>query len=234
MWTKSLAALAVFSMVVLGLAGDVRAEGVVQSASKDAAKGMIKGVKQELAAPEVPNTAKQMTKEMVRGVADEAPLVTSQIANQANVNRKAIGKVARQVSSDAVAGAFGATVSEVNEALGEQGDGKLAVTMAATAEKVTAASIRGLVSEIRVDPKTMESLSAAAVRGAASEMHFNIPVWSFLLAFILGGVATLLCGVGLMLLYLLFQRRRAPVPEGQVVTPVVHQPVRARPVPSMS
>lgn len=194
-------------------AGVGHADGIVQNASKDAAKGMVKGVQQELNSPNMVNSAKQITKGMVDGMADAAPLVTSQIANQANLNRKAIGNVARQVTVDAAAGVMGVTMHEMNKAIGPKGDGPMADSMVALSERMTTTSVRAMVNELRPDPATMEKMMAASVRGAMSEMHFNFSVWPLVLAFALGGISTLLCGVGLMLLYMLFQRRREVVAE---------------------
>jgi len=221
MLSKTTVTMAVW-MALLGLTGIVHAEGgIVQSASKDAAKGAIKGVQQEMNSGELVKGAKEVTKSMIQGAADAAPLVTSQIANQANVNKKAIGKVARQVSTEAVAGAFGATVREVDEALGQKGDGPLATALVAMTERMMAAAVRGIVAEGRMDPATAEKLTAAAVRGATSEMHFS--VWPLVLAFFLGGLSTFLFGFGLMLLYLLFQRKRAP--EVEAATAIQTRPV---------
>ena len=99
---------AVLCSVVLGLSGSAYADGIVQRASKDAVKGAVEGAKKELQSPEVPKSAKQLTKSVAEGVADAVPLVTSQAVNQANVNRKTMGKVAREVSGDAAAGMVGA------------------------------------------------------------------------------------------------------------------------------
>ncbi len=210
MHTKSYISWLVLLIGVLG-GSAVYAEGIVQKASKDVAKGAIKGAQQELNSEELIQGAKQVTKAMVDGAANAAPLVTSQVVKQTDINRKTVGKIARQVSSDAVVGAVGATVHEVDAALGKNAEGPLADTMTATSERVTAGIVRGVVSELHIDGTTTEKIAAAAVRGAVSEMHFNVPVWSFLLAFVAGSVATLLCGVGLLLLYILFQRRRGPI-----------------------
>lgn len=204
------------TMVLAGLlsASVGQADGIVQNASKDVAKGAIKGLQQEMNSPGLVNSAKQVTKGMVDGMADAAPLVTSQVANQANLNRKAIGNVARQVTVDAAAGMMGVTMHEMKRELGAKGDGPMADTVVALSERMTTANIRALASELRPDPATVEKLTAASVRGAMSEMNFNfhLPVWPLALAFALGGLSTLLCGVGLMLLYILFQRRRDAVP----------------------
>lgn len=216
------------AMTVLGWSAWVQAQGgLVQKASKEATKGALKGAQQELNSGQFVNNAKQVTKGIIDGIADSAPLMTSQILNQANVNKKTIGKVARQISSDAVSGALSTSVKEVNQALGEKGDGPLADTLSATAERVTQAAMRGVVAEIHLDPATTERLAASVVRGAVSEIHFNFRPWPLVLAFVLGSVSTLLCGIGLMLLYLLFQRRRPPEPRAVAV-------VRGQPVPSIS
>lgn len=196
----------------LGQGGAARAEGLVEKASKNAAKGVLKGAAQEINTEEVVRGAKEVTKSVIQGAADAAPQVTSQIANQANVNRKALGRVARQVTSDAVSGAVDVTMSEVQRELGPHGDGPLAVALTATTERLVAGMVRGVRSEAHFSPPDnlearMERLTAAVVRGAASQMSFS--VWPYVLAFVIGGISTLLCGVGLMLLYLLFQRRRA-------------------------
>lgn len=195
-------------LLTLGFMQDVVAEGIVQSASKNAAKGIVKGMQQELNTGTVIEGAKQVTKGMLDGVSAAAPTVTSQIVKQANVNRKEIGNVARTVTANAVSGGMTTGVNQIQDALGKNGDGPLADTMAATSERVMAATVRGIVSEVRMDPKTAEALSAAAVRGAMSQMQFHIPVWSYTVVFMLGCFSTLVCGVGLMLLYSLFQRRR--------------------------
>src|SRR5262249_31855408 len=100
-------------------------EGLVQKASKDAVKGAAKGVEQEVSTGNLATGAKEVAKAMTDGLANSVPIVTSQIANQANVNRKAIGNVAREVSSDAVGGAMSATLREVSGSLGKSGDGPL-------------------------------------------------------------------------------------------------------------
>lgn len=234
MLRKSLLAVMVLSLV-LGSLSSVRADGVVQNASKDMAKGAIKGVKQEIQSPEVPPAAKNIVKNMADGMAESMPLMTSQMANQVNVNRKALGKAARQVTSDAVGGALDATVRGVGAALGKDGEGPLAESLTAATEKNVAAAIRGFKSEMNMsemDDKvaaSTEKIAAAAVRGAMSQIHFSFPFWSFLLAFMLGGFATLACGFGLTLCYFLFQRRRAV--EVEQVTPTT---LRARTATSFS
>lgn len=201
----------------------VRGDGVVENASKNAIKGAVKGVGQEISSGNLTMGAKQVTKGMVDGVADAVPLVTSQMANQANVNKKAIGNVARQVSADAVSGAVDATAQKLDKALGENGDGPLANTLTATTQRVTAAAARGFVQELRIEPAAAEKLSAAAVRGAMSEIHLDFRVWPIALAFVLGGVSTLFCGLGLMLLYILFQRKHVAVetPKAYPARPVL-------------
>jgi hypothetical protein len=233
MLRKSLTVVVVVLSMVLCSAGSLRAQGVVQNASKDAVKGAIKGAKQEMQSPEVPPAAKQITKSVVDGVAEGVPLVTSQMANQANVNRKAMGKVARQVTSDAIGGALDATVRGMGEALGKDGEGPLAESLVAATEKNTAAVVRGIKSEMNVnvtDDKiaaSTEKIAAAAVRGAMSQIHFSFPFWSFLLAFVLGGITTLACGFGLVLLYIAFQKRRAvEIAEPSATT------LRTRPLPA--
>lgn len=222
--------------VVLGFLASVRADGVVQNASKDAVKGAIKGAKQEIQSPEMPPAAKNIVKGMADGMAESVPLITSQMANQANVNRKVIGKTARQVSADAVGGALDATVRGVGAALGKDGEGPLAESLTAATEKNTAALVRGLKSEMNfnvTDDKvaaSTEKIAAAAVRGAMSQIHFSFPFWSFLLAFLLGGFATLACGFGLTLCYILFQRRRVVEVE-PVTAPTT---LRARTATSLS
>ncbi|MFO0579476.1 MAG: hypothetical protein U1A78_36225 [Polyangia bacterium] len=226
---------------VLGLSGSAHGDGIVQRASKDAVKGAVEGAKKELQSPEVPKSAKQLTKSVAEGVADAVPLVTSQAVNQANVNRKTMGKVAREVSGDAAAGMVGAITRKVNEAV-VNGDGKVGDAMAETTEKVTAAAVRGMTSQLQFDPgdpklrdamaATTERIAAAAVRGATSEMHFNFRVWPLVLAFILGGLSTVLCSGGVLLLYLLAVRLRAARSE----TVVAKEPltIRARPIPSVT
>jgi hypothetical protein len=196
-------------MASFGLLSSVHADGIVQNASKDAAKGAVKGVQQEMNNPELVKGAKEMAKGMVDGVSNAVPTMTSQMINQTNVNRKALGNVARTVTKEAVAGVINESTHSMEAALGKDAEGPLATTLVASTEKVTAAVVRGLASEIKVDPATAEKLSAAAVRGAMSEIHVQIPVWSMLIAFVLGGFASLLLGGGLMVLFMLFQRRRA-------------------------
>src|SRR4051812_39494292 len=73
MLTTSSKAGLVVSMAMAAMmlsTGVARAEGVVQNASKDVAKGAIKGVQQELNSPSMVNSAKQVTKGMVDGMAD--------------------------------------------------------------------------------------------------------------------------------------------------------------------
>ncbi len=194
--------------LILGLASRVWGEGgVVQSASKAAAKGAVKGVQQQLSPGEIVNRAKDVTKGVADGVADAVPRITSQFLNQVRVNRNAVGQVAREASAAAVAGALDATTRELGQTLGPSADRPLAEAIASMTERTAAAATRGLVSELHMDPSTMETLTAAAVRGAVSEMHFHVSIWPLVLAFTLGGVSTLLCSLGLMLLYLLFDRR---------------------------
>lgn len=174
-----------------GLSGSAYAEGVVQGASKDAAKGAIKGVAQELNnSGNLVHGAKQVTKGVVDGVSDALPQATSQIVNQANVNKKAMGKVARTVTSQAVAGAVDATVDQVNRALGEDADGKLAENMAAMTEKMAAALVRGVRSELPDPPR------------------IQINPWPMVLGVVIGAFSTLFCAGAMLLLYLAFQRRR--------------------------
>lgn len=234
MLRKSLTGLVALA-VLLGSLASVWADGVVQNASKDMVKGAIKGAKQEIQSPEVPPAAKNIVKSMADGMAESMPLITSQMANQANVNRKAIGKTARQVTSDAVGGALDATVRGVGAALGKDGEGPLAESLTAATEKNVAAAIRGFKSEMNLsemDDKvaaSTEKIAAAAVRGAMSQIHVSFPFWSFLLVFLLGGFATLACGFGLTLCYVLFQRRRAVE-----VEQVIPTTIRTRTAPSFS
>ena len=195
---NSIAAVALwaaFSALTVGSLGAAHADGLVKGASKEAVKGAVKGVQQELDAGSLTNGAKQVTKGVVDGVSDAAPQVTSQIVNQANVNRKEMGNVARQVTRDAVGAALGVGMREMNQALGDKGDGPLADTLVATTERMTAAATRGIVSEMQ------------------SKVHVDINPWPMVLGFVLGGVAAVVCGMGFLLLYLLFQRRRVPVLE---------------------
>lgn len=215
-----IAALTCF--LTLGFSQNAVAEGIVQSASKDAAKGLVKGMQQELNSGTVIEGAKQVTKGMLDGVATAVPTVTSQVVKQSNINRKEIGNVARTVTADAVSGVMDSGVHQLREALGKNGDGPLADTMAATSERLMAATVRGIVAEAHINPATAEALSAAAVRGAMSQMHFQIPVWSYMVAFMLGCFSTLLCGVGLMILYMLFQRRRPVELTTSVTAPAPH------------
>lgn len=210
--------------VILGFVARVWAEGgVVQNASKDAVKGAMKGVQQQLSPGDLVNRAKDLTKGVADGVADAAPRITSQVLNQASVNRKAIGQVARQASDAAVAGALDATTRQLGESLGPSADRPLAATLTAMAEKTTAAATRGVVAELRPDSRTMETLTAAVVRGAVSELHFHVSIWPLILAFTLGGISTLLCGLGLMLVYLLFERRHT---SGAAATILLPSPTR--------
>jgi hypothetical protein len=216
MLKRSMALVLLLEVALLG-GGYAHAEGVVQSASKDVAKGAVKGLQQELNSGTIIEGAKQVTKGAVDGISAAAPTVTSQLIKQTNLNRKAISNVARTVSQQAVAGAVVSTTTELQEALGKDGDGPLAKTMAASAEKIMAATVRGVVAGLPpADGSTTEKLAAAAMRGARSEVHVNFPVGSFVLAFVLGGFSTLLCGFGLMMLYLLFQKHR---PVSPVVAP---------------
>jgi hypothetical protein len=181
---------------------------VVQRASKEAAKGALSAAKEQVPPGELVNRAKDVTKGVAEGAADAVPQITSQFLNQCNRDRRAIGHVARQVADDAVGGALAATVQEADRALGPDGDGPLARTLAATLEKTTAASMRGLVTQIHLDPQTVEQLTAAGMRGAVSELPLHFRVWPYVLVFILGGFATFICGLGLTLLYLLFENKR--------------------------
>ncbi len=213
--------------MLLCMGGISHADGIVQTATKNAAKGVIKGVQQELNSPALVEGVKKATKGVIDGVAAAAPLVTSQIANQANKNRKAIGHVARQVSADAASGMMSVTMREMKQAFGAKGDGPMADALVATSARLTTATMRAMVAELRPDPASIEKTTAASVRGARSELHFNFSVWPLVLALALGGVSTLLCGVGLMLLYVLFQRRRAVVAEPAATRLPGGQPVLA-------
>ena len=216
MRSKSIAAVtlwAAFSALTVGGISAARADGIVKSASKEAVKGAVKGVQQELDAGNLTRGAKEVTKGMVDGISDAAPQMTSQIVNQANVNRKQLGRVARQVTGDAVDAAVGVGMREMGEALGEKGDGPLADTLVATTERITAAATRGIVSEIQ------------------SKVHVSISPWPMVLGFILGGVSSVICGLFFLLMYVLFQRRRVPVLErvpvqmaqAQAQNPAQHQ-----------
>jgi len=208
MLNKALMSGVVQGIVILSLATEIWAEGgVVQNASKAAAKGAVKGVQQQLSPGELVDRAKDLTKGVADGVADAAPRITSQILNQVSVNRQAVGQVARQASDAAVTGALDATARKMGETLGPRADRPLAESLAAMTEKTTAAATRGVVTELRPDPMTIETLTAAVVRGAVSELHFHVSIWPLVLAFTLGGISTLFCGLGLLLLYLLFERR---------------------------
>jgi hypothetical protein len=224
MRSSIIATLACF--MLLGVVRNAAADGVVQSASKDAAKGAVKGVQQELNTGTMIEGAKQVTKGMVDGMSAAVPTVTSQLVKQSNINRKQIGAVTRTVTSSAVSGVMTSGTQEIQEALGKRGDGPLAETLAATSERVTAATVRGIIAEARMDPATAEALAAATVRGALSQVQFRIPVWSYMVAFMLGCFSTLVCGVGLMVLYMLFQRRRP----AEVVAPVNAPALHTRPV----
>jgi hypothetical protein len=195
--------------VFLGSLTSTHAEGLVQSASKEAVKGVVKGIVQQLNPGEIEVKTKEATKGAAEGLGDVTPMITSQILNQANVNRKAIGSIARQATTEAFSGALDATVREVNQTLGPKANGPLAEAMAATTERTVAAATRGLLSEVNLDPAATEKISAAVVRGAVSELHFQFPIWSFLIAFVLGGFSTLLCACGLLALYLLFTHKHS-------------------------
>lgn len=186
---------AAFSALTVGGLDAAHADGLVKGASKEAVKGAVKGVQQELDAGSLTRGAKEVTKGVVDGVSNAAPQMTSQVVNQANVNRKEIGNVARQVTKDAVGAALGVSMREMNQALGEKGDGPLADTLVATTERMTAAATRGIVSEIK------------------SNVHVDINPWPTVLGFVLGGVSAVVCGLVFLLLYMLFQRRRVPVLE---------------------
>jgi hypothetical protein len=202
---QSLGASLIVLAALMGPGGSAHGQGIVEKAGKDAGKGAVKGVQQELSADQLTKGAKQVTKGVMDGAADAAPMVTSQIVNQANVNKKAMGKVARQVSGQAVAGVLDVAGSEMFEALGEKGDGPFANTMVAMTERLT----------------------AAIVRGVKSETDFHVPVWPYVLAFVAGAISTFLCGFGLVLLYVLFQRRRV------VAVATTTPPLRAQPAGSI-
>ena len=181
--------------VTLGMLGNgIAWGGIIKQAGKDATKGTVEAVKESLDTRQLTKGAKQVTKGVLDGVSNAVPLIGSQVAHQADANKKMIGGVAEEVSQDAVKGVFGASVTEVNSALGAHGDGPLADTLAATTERLT----------------------ASAVRGATSQLHFGFSVWPLVLAFVIGGVSTLFCGIGLMLLYMLFQRRQTVVGPAKV------------------
>lgn len=209
---QRLTASVVVWAALIGLAGSAYAEGITEKAGKGIAKGAVKGAEQELDADKITKGAKQVTKGVLDGAADAAPMVTSQIANQANVNKKALGKVARQVTADAVAGAMGTTEAEIKKEIGKGGEGPMADALVALTERLTAAVVRGIKSE--------------------TDVQVHIPTWTFVLAFVAGGVSTFVCGLGLLLLYIAFQRRRVPVatPATAAETP---PPLRTHPARSM-
>lgn len=191
MTNKGLIATLVLGAVV-ALGGAARAGGIVENAGKEATKGVVKGVQQAVDTGNLTRGAKQVTKGVIDGAADAAPLVTSQIANQANINKKAIGKVARQVAGDAAAGAIGATASQMQRSIGEDGEGPMADAMVALTERTAAALVRGIRSEL-------------------PDYKIHIPVWTYVLAFGAGALSVLVSCAGIFLLYLLFSRRRAVV-----------------------
>lgn len=190
---RRLLLLTMLSVIMIGAPGAVRADGIVQNASKEATKGAVKGLAQEANSANLVQGAKQVTKGMIDGVSDAAPQVTSQIVKQANVNKATMGKVARTVSGQAVAGAVDATASGLTRALGEDGDGKLADAMAAVTEKVAAALVRGIKSEIQVP-------------------EIKISPWPMVIGVLIGAFSSLFCAAGLLLLYLAFQHRRPAAP----------------------
>lgn len=186
-------AAVVFWVVLAGSTG-AYADGVVKNASQDAAKGIVQGVKEEVGKTDVNKGAKDVGKGFTTGAADAVPALTNQMIKQAKQDRKAIGQVARTMTTQAVAGVVDVTNQNLLEQLGKDGDGPMANAMVGMAERV----------------------SAAIVRGASSEMHFKVsypPVWPLALAFVIGGFSTLVFGIGLMLLYILFQRKRVVVAE---------------------
>ena len=76
------ASIIVFCTALFSFAGKVQADGVVQNAGKDMVKGAVKGAQQEINAGDVTRGAKQITKGVLDGAADEAPLITSQLATR--------------------------------------------------------------------------------------------------------------------------------------------------------
>ena len=183
----------------VALGGVARADGIVQNASKEAAKGAVRGVAQEANSGNLVNGAKQVTKGMMDGVSDAAPQMTSQIVNQANVNKKTMGKVARTVTGQAVAGAVDAGASSLSQALGADADSKVADAMVALTERMAAALVRGIKSEADV------------------KIHVDANPWMIVLGVGIGAAATLVCSAGMLLLYLAFTRRR---PAFEVAVPM--------------
>ena len=206
-------------VLLTALAGSVsiaHAEGITEKVGKGAVKGAVKAVKEQIDVGDVTQGAKQVTKGVMDGAADAAPLVTSQIVNQANVNKKAMGKVARTVTAQAVAGAVDSGAAEMVDAIGKKGDGPMADAMVAMTERLTAAIVRGVKSE-------------------TPDIKLDIPVWKYVIAFVLGGVSTFITAMGMLLLYIAFARRRerAPAAEPVAVAGQQHAPPYVRPVPSM-
>jgi hypothetical protein len=210
-----LAMLAVVS-VTLGSLGGAYAEGVIQKASKDVGKGLVKGVEQEIEAADLTKGAKQVTKGVLDGVSDAVPQVTSQMLNQANVNRKTMGKVAATVANQAMASAVDASIDEMTRSLGRKGDGPLADAMTATTERVVGGLVRGVKAE--------------------TDFKIDLGPWPLVIGLVLGALSTVALASFLLLLYLAFQRRRV-----QVIEPVPapadrwqgagigRQPIGARP-----
>jgi hypothetical protein len=155
--------------------------GIVQNASKDAAKGAINAAEQNLDAGKVAKGAKQVGKGVLDSAADAAPLLESQLFHQADKNKRLVGNLAGQVTRDVMV----AGTEEMERALGSDGKGPLANAMTATAERVTDAALRGVVAQLSG--------------------------WTLVAAFVLGGLSTLLFGGALLLLYLAFTRRRVEV-----------------------
>lgn len=176
-------------MVTIALLGGGLAFGdgppVVQKASKDATKGSVEGVKEAVGSADLTKGAKDVTKGVLDTTARVAPAIEAQVIHQANASKTAIGGVAQEVSKDAVNGIISASAAQLELALGEHGEGPLAVTLAATTERIM----------------------AAAVRGASSEVHTGIGIWALVLAFALGGISTLLCAALIAGLYVFFRGR---------------------------
>jgi hypothetical protein len=176
-----------------GSAGVAGAEGISEKMGKGAVKGAVQGAKEQVNVGDVTQGAKQVTKGVLDGAADAAPLITSQIVNQANVNKKAMGKTARTVTGQAVAGAVDSGTSSMVEAIGPDGDGPMANAMVGMTERLTAAIVRGIKAE-------------------SPDVKLEIPVWTYAVFFALGGLSTFLLFMGMLLLYLAFSRRTALVP----------------------
>lgn len=204
----------VLSIVVLGGAPSARAAGIPETVGKGAVKGAVKAVQEQVTVADLTKGAKEVIKGAVDGIGTAVPRVARRIVDQADTDKDAMGSVARTVTGEAVAGAVEGGNAELVEAIGRKGDGPMADALVAMTERLTGAIVRGLKAE-------------------TPEVHLVSPVWKYAAAFALGGVATFLTALGMLLLYIAFARRRTPLLVAPEASPGDGQaaPPHAQPAP---